>query len=417
MDEERPRISWTEDGRRREARWLSVGRPAPPARVVPADDTLDADTAYRYACEGTAILWRGDFQNGRQLLDAVARRAGRSGRKASWSPGQGSSPAETFHRLRMARAQRAHILRMFVVEIESDYSIGLKRAPDAGRAILEALGHGHSRSVIPLREVLGMISASEWRRKGVEVSALGDRIHPHYGVFAPTRQEHVNLVAQAPLPSHTLAFDVGTGTGVLAAVLARRGVERIVCTDDEPRAVTCARENMERLGLDERVEVLEADLFPPGGYPDRAPLVICNPPWIPAKPTTLLERAVYDPKGRMLRKFLKGLAGHLTPSGEGWLVLSDLAEHLGLRTREELLERVEAAGLQVLDRLDARPTHAGLEDPDDPLTKFRRMETVSLWRLGPLPLHESGPKFRAMSAQWGDPAPRARGSATKPSDL
>ncbi len=38
----------------------------------------------------------------------------------------------------------------------------------------------------------------------------------------------------------------------------------------------------------------------------------------------------------MLRGFLAGLADHLAPGGEGWLILSDLAEHLGLRPREQL---------------------------------------------------------------------------------
>ncbi len=47
----------------------------------------------------------------------------------------------------------------------------------------------------------------------------------------------------------------------------------------------------------------------------------------------------------MLRQFLGGLAAHLAPGGEGWLVLSDIAEHLGLRSRPELLTAFEAAGL------------------------------------------------------------------------
>lgn len=37
----------------------------------------------------------------------------------------------------------------------------------------------------------------------------------------------------------------------------------------------------------------------------------------------------------MLRGFLDGLTAHLAPGGEGWLVLSDLAERLELRGRGE----------------------------------------------------------------------------------
>ncbi|MFP5462105.1 MAG: methyltransferase, partial [Gammaproteobacteria bacterium] len=126
-----------------------------------------------------------------------------------------------------------------------------------------------------------------------------------------------------------------------------------------------------------RVEVLQADLFPPG----RAGLIVCNPPWLPARPGSALEEAVYDPGSRMLLGFLAGLAAHLEPGGEGWLILSDLAEHLGLRRRDELLAAFSAAGLAVVGRLDARPTHPRASDPADPLHAARRAELTSLWRL------------------------------------
>lgn len=226
--------------------------------------------------------------------------------------------------------------------------------------------------------MLGLIGAHEWRRTGVELPALGQRIHPHYGVFAPIRGEYVGLVAEAPLPARaSLAFDIGTGTGVLAAVLAQRGIERIVATDQDPRALSCARENLARLDLLDKVDVLQADLFPAG----RAPLIVCNPPWLPARPSLPIEYAVYDPDSRMLRGFLAGLAGHLEANGEGWLILSDLAEHLGLRPRAQLLEWIEQAGLKVIDRLDVQPTHPRAQDATDSLHAARSKEITSLWRL------------------------------------
>jgi methylase of polypeptide subunit release factors len=246
------------------------------------------------------------------------------------------------------------------------------------QACLEAYGAGTEPYLASLRELLGLIGAHEWRRKGVDIPALGAAIHPHYGVFSPVRGEYVDLVAQAPLPATSLAFDVGTGTGVLAAVLARRGVARVVATDQDPRALACARDNIARLDLAGRVEVRAADLFPDG----RAPLVVCNPPWVPGRPSAPLEHAVYDPDSRMLKGFLAGLADHLAPGGEGWLILSDLAEHLGLRSREALLGWIAAAGLMVLGRLDTRPRHPKAADPDDPLHAARAAELTSLWRLG-----------------------------------
>ena len=348
----------------------------PPKRVSIADDTMTADAAYRLACEGTALLWRGDFQNARQLLQALARRAERKPRKKPNSPSL-IAPAESFHLYRQAQSQRARTLAMLLIPLEADYSIPLRRAPDLRQACLEAYGVGGESSVVSLRELLGLVGAHEWRKKGVEVPALGARIHPHYGVFSPVRGEYVELVAQAPLPAVELAFDIGTGSGVLAAVLARRGVAHVVATDQDERALACARDNLARLGLAGQVEVVQADLFPQG----RAPLVVCNPPWIPARPGSTIEHAVYDPDSRMLRGFLNGLTAHLTPGGEGWLILSDLAEHLGLRTREELLGMIAAAGLKVLDRMDVRPRHPRASDAAAPLHTARAAETTSLWRL------------------------------------
>lgn len=381
-----PVIAWTEDDQACSCRWRSESGTLPPKRVLVADDTLTADAAYRLACAGTAMLWRGDFQNARQLLQALARRADRPSKKTSKSVTSPTpSPAQAFHLHRQAQSQRARTLGMLLIPFEAGHSIPLRRAPDVRQACTEAYGAADEPYVASLRELLGLISAHEWRKKGVVIEALKgegpQRIHPHYGVFAPVRGEYVALVADAPLPkaldSNSLAFDIGTGTGVLAAVLARRGIAHVVATDQDPRALSCARDNLARLGLSDQVEVIAADLFPPG----QAALVVCNPPWVPARPSSPIEYAVYDPDSRMLRGFLAGLAAHLAPGGEGWLVLSDLAEHLGLRPRAELLAAIDAAGLTVLGRLDVRPTHGKVTDANDALHAARAAEITSLWRL------------------------------------
>jgi methylase of polypeptide subunit release factors len=374
---ELPQIQWSENGESRSADWRSEGGTPPPKRVVLADDTMNADAAYKLACEGSALLWRGDFQNARQLMLALARRIDRKLSK------RGATPTEAFHLHRQSQSQRARTLGMLLIPFEADHRIPLRRGPEVQVACMEAYGAAGAPYVTSLRELLGLIGAHEWRKKGVPIPALGHaHIHPHYGVFAPIRSEYVALVANAPLPERlwSLAFDIGTGTGVLAAVLARRGVKRVVATDQDPRALACARENIDRLGVSEQVELVDADLFPTG----RAPLVVCNPPWVPARPSSPLEHAIYDPDSRMLRGFLDGLATHLEPAGEGWLLLSDLAEHLGLRSRAELEAMFAAAGLKVLSRADARPKHPKVSDVTDPLHAARAAEITSLWRLAAL---------------------------------
>ena len=373
-----PLISWTEAGEKRTARWRSEAGTPPPKRVEVVDDRLSADTAYRLACEGTALLWRGDFQNARQLLQAIARRADEPPRKAKPHP---ATLTEAFNLHRQAQSQRARTLGMLLLPFDADHSVPLRRAPDVRDACTEVYGVGNEIYVASLRGLQGLIGAHEWRKNGVEISVLGARIHPHYGVFSPLRGEYIGLVNDAPLPkslkSKPVAFDIGTGTGVLAAVLAKRGIQHIVATDQDERALECARENLARLGFAAQVEVVQADLFPAG----RAALIVCNPPWVPARPSSPLEYAIFDPESRMLRGFLTGLAAHLEVGGEGWLILSDLAEHLGLRTRDELLAMIDKAGLKVLGKLDVKPHHARTSDASDPLYAARAAEITSLWRL------------------------------------
>ena len=398
-----PTIHWTEAGEARSALWRSERAAAAPKRVVLADDSTSADSAYRQACEGTGLLWRGDFQNARLLLQAMARRIdkpAKAKREKKAQPetgtharvdGHSAAPAQAvqaFHLHRQAQAQRARVLGMVLLPIDADYRIPLRRAPDTRLACAEAWGPADAAagsSVVALRELLGLVSAHEWRKKGLEIPALGappnNRIHPHYGVYSPLRGEYIQLVAAAALPfggAVPLAFDIGTGTGVLAAVLARRGVTRVLATDQDARALVCAHENLQRLGLTTQIELVQVDLFPKG----KAALVVCNPPWLPARPSAPIEHAIYDEGNRMLLGFLGGLSAHLEPGAEGWLILSDMAEHLGLRSRAELLAAITSAGLKVLGRLDAKPNHPKAADTADPLHTARAAEVTSLWRLG-----------------------------------
>ena len=394
-----PTLHWTDQQDQAcQASWQSLAGDPPPKRVRAVDDSLPADQAYRLACEGVGLLWSGDFQNARLLLQAMGRRVDDKARRsaaaaaatrakardANGAPLPPASQLELFIQQRKDQALRRRVLGMLLLPFEADHGVSLRRAPDVREAGAQVRGPLEAPYVASLRELLGLIGAHEWRKNGVPVPALKASIHPHYGVFSPVRGEYVDLVAHAPLPPALkssgkagVAFDIGTGSGVLAAVLARRGVQRVLASDLEPRALACARANLQLLKVEARVQLVETDLFPEG----QAQLIVCNPPWLPGRPSSALEHAVYDLDSRMLRGFLAGLAGHLAPGGEGWLILSDLAEHLGLRSREQLQAWIAEAGLQVLGRVDARPRHGRASDASDPLHPSRAAELTSLWRL------------------------------------
>lgn len=388
-------ISWqTRAGKPAQATLLTSAFSARlPARVEAIDDTVSADIAFRKASEGCALVWEGDFHNARQLFSAMtrrldARKAQRSAKASTSRSGavedgmRDDDPrarAARFHAYRMAQSNRARVLGMLWVVLEPGWLIASNRAPDVAQACEQAFGTSNGRHLISLRELLGVIGAAQWREKGVVVPELGPdaTIKPWYGVFSPVRGEYLQLVQKAPLDHVNCAWDIGTGTGVIAAILARRGVQRVVATDTLAPALACARENVARLQLQAQVEVVHADMFPEG----QADLIVCNPPWLPAKPTSTIELALYDADSQMLTAYLRGLRDRLTPTGEGWLILSDLAERLGLREQNFLQDRVAQCGLEVVAQLPCRPAHPKSLDANDPLAQARTAEITSLWRL------------------------------------
>ena len=368
---EAPEIRWREGSAERTGRWLSPGAPLPSA-IGAAGDATTAASALARARRGEGLVYQGDYHNARQLLAAMSRRLARTPR--------GGAPADAWRAELERRRAGREILSRVLVPIETDFRLSLRRAPDVSAALSEALERrGEPPGLLPLRDLLGMVGAHEWRRRGVEVPALGARVHPHFGVYAPVRGEYVELVARAAAEwpvAGKRALDVGTGTGVLAFVLAKAGAA-VIATDVAPGAVACARENAARLGLADRVQVVEADLFPPG----EADLVVSNPPWLPGEAHSPLERAVYDPGGAVLERLVLGLPEHLGPAGEAWIVISDLAELLGLRPPGHLAALAASAGLRVADVREARPAHPRAREAEDPLRTFRAREVTRLHRL------------------------------------
>ena len=373
-------ISWQEKTKTQSAVWQSEANLAAPKNIIIADDTTNAKAAYIQVCEGAGLLYRGgDFQNAKQLLQAITKRFDSKPIKPA------ATMLEAFHQHRARQIQRASITNKILILLE-DGSSDLRRAPDVKDAVTNSIATKlPAKMVLSLRELLGMMGANEWRKKGVFIDALEAPIHPYYGVYSPVRGEYLELIQNAKFNDQVLlnnvktAFDIGTGTGVIAAILAKRGVRQIAATDNNPRALQCATANMEGLGLAKQVILVEADLFPTNNV--KADLIVCNPPWLPAKANAPIEHAIYDPNSTMLKGFLSGVSTHLNTDGEAWLLMSNLAEHIGLRSADELAKWITDAGLTIVEKLDIKPKHAKATDQSDPLYTARIKEVTSLYRL------------------------------------
>lgn len=378
-------VRWKERGTVRTARWHSESGFPPPRRVVVAGHIAPAK-ALEMLHDAHSILLRSDFPRSQRLIRAVDKEI------QAKQEARGTDQSD-YAAVRADRAERAAWLSRIVVELGAGYDLQLRGAPEDVAAACEMAygpwpqqsddGSGESLFV-SFNELTGVISAYEWHRKGVFVQALGTKIYPRYGVFSPTRSEYVDLVADTlttatDVPSGKV-WDIGTGTGVLAALLGRDDrFTGVTATDLNPRAVACAEDNIERLGLADRVDVVEADLFPSDS--DRADLIVFNPPWLPGTPSSQLETGIYDPGSSVLHRFINEVGAHLTACGEAWLIISDLAEILELRAEGDIEARVEADGLQIIAIETTRPTHPRVEKGDGGIPEARRSEVTKLFRL------------------------------------
>jgi SAM-dependent methyltransferase len=350
-----------------ESAWRGEGARPPPEQVRPVDDRLTASAALARLRRGEWLVYRGNFKNARQLLAALGRRLQATARGV---------PLDIFRTQRRAREREHEILSRLLVELDAAGRLRLHDAADVGEAVRWRWGEPRE-GLVPLRQLLGVVGAFEWYRRGVPVAGLHGKLHPRYGVFLPTRPEYPELAAAIPDPAGRVVFDVGAGTGVLGFLLLERGAARVIATDIEPSAVASATEDARALGFGERFEARVGGLFPEG----RADVVVCNPPWLPGEARTALDLAVYDPGEGFLRGFVAGLREHLAPGGAGYLLLSDFAERLGLRGAGTLETLAAEAGLTLEPLARASPRHGRAKDPDDPLHALRSAEVVTLYRL------------------------------------
>lgn len=126
------------------------------------------------------------------------------------------------------------------------------------------------------------------------------------------------------IPPGSIVLDMGTGSGV-GAVFAARNAARVVAVDVNPEAVRCARINVLLHHAEDRVDVIEGDLFEPVADM-RFDVILFNPPYFQGQPRTNFERALWS--DGLHDRFAEGLAGHLKQDGCALLLLSSVGQEI-----------------------------------------------------------------------------------------
>ena len=133
------------------------------------------------------------------------------------------------------------------------------------------------------------------------------------------------LVEQLPqhLTPSMHVLDMGTGSGV-GAIFAAQIAAQVTAADINPEAVRCARMNAILNMLEDRMCVLESDLF--AGLPPntRYDAVLFNPPYFRGEPHDLHDHAWRSVD--TVERFALQLGDHLTADGFALVVLSTNGE-------------------------------------------------------------------------------------------
>lgn len=224
--------------------------------------------------------------------------------------------------------------------------------------------------LVDLQELHG-----QWERyaRGVPMAVLGQPLRPFAGVYAPKRTVHLELFAtwlagwQGP---RRRAVDVGTGSGVLALMLARAGFETVAATDCNPNAVESTRREVERHGLQEHVRPLHVDLL--GSPREPVDLVVFNPPWTQGPVRHPLDRALYFDDD-LFERFFDAAHQHIGAEGRVVLLFSDLLRLVQPDVPHPIEAELERGRLRLVQKLRRRvPQAAGGR---------RTRERVEVWEL------------------------------------
>ena len=222
------------------------------------------------------------------------------------------------------------------------------------------------------------VVVNEWYNKGVEIPALGrKRIRPMYQVWSPTFQDYINMLAAylAAEPLSGQALDIGSGTGVLAFLLAQKGLS-VTALDNHADSVECTRLNAANLGF--QVQVIQGDIVEPPDLP-RYNVITCNPPWLP---TTLEGRGMllpglFDENERMLKGCIRFAGSHLLPEGRLLLIYSDLAGLIGLHAADRIEQLSALNGLRV-HAVERRRNNRPI-DSADPFSRLKESSHFLLY--------------------------------------
>jgi methylase of polypeptide subunit release factors len=286
----------------------------------------------------------------------------------------------TFFEQRKYRAEFRRLAHLILLEVK-DQELVVKKAPKIGW--LEKLYPAGLNFYLSFSEIQGLNSAWQWFINGITIPGIRNKIHPYYGVYFPTRFEHLivfdNWLKHYIGPKKT-AIDVGIGCGVLSFLIIKHGFQKSFGTDLNPNAIIGLTESMAGTKLARMIEISHGHLFVE--WHKKTELIVFNPPWLPLPTDYKLENldtAMYYNE-KLFEEFFEESEKRLLPDGRLILLFSNLGEIINAKNIHPIKKELKSGNRFVLDRLFTKVVKKASEKTKRD-QHWRQTEEVEMWVL------------------------------------
>lgn len=290
-----------------------------------------------------------------------------------------SNHQHTYADQRKLREQYQILSNKIIVKIQNHH-ITIRKAPDIGW--LKILYPEYKTFLLTFPQIQGLNSSWQWYTHGIFIPVLNSKLHPYYGIYFPTRFEHLELFEQWLTEYNDpkdLAYDIGIGSGVLSFQMLKHGFQNIIGTDNNPNAIIGIQQLItQQTNLQNQLTPLFGDLFCHSN--EKANLIVFNPPWIPSiEYQQGIDNAIFYTE-KLFSDFFKQAAQHLTPQGKIVILFSNLAQITKQRQTHPIEDEISQGGVYKLERLLHQQVKrkSASTKRDAP---WRNQEKVELWVL------------------------------------
>lgn len=292
-----------------------------------------------------------------------------------------SYPNETFAAQRAYRTAFRFYSHFILIEVKA-HRLLAKKAPEIGW--LAKLYPDVPNFILPFPVIQGLNSAWQWYVKGIHIPVLRNKIHPYYGVYFPTRFEHLFLFdhwLNHYSGTKKTAIEVGVGSGVLSLQMVKHGFQKVFATDTNVNAIIGLNEMMGETKLSRKIEADYAHLF--GKWEKPTELIVFNPPWLPAsQELNYLDEAIYYDE-KLFPEFFEEAKKRLLPDGRIVLLFSNLSQVTEVSKVHPIEKELAEGGRFKLEKCIRKPVKQA-SDKTKRDQYWRSAEEVELWVLMPL---------------------------------